>query len=127
MNGPHGQRLGLAPIPNERLTLRMLRRKPAIEIAYRPGGLLATKIYLRHVSTATTEGYASRPGGAQAELLAEVNSHEQQRNLELVLAEFRNYQEGILPTVPGARSLTEFFASIDNKLDQAAQIGRAHV
>ncbi|MFD4627309.1 hypothetical protein [Streptomyces sp. NPDC058475] len=120
VNGPHGQRLGLAPIPNERLTLRMLRRKLAIEIAYRPGGLLATKIYLHHVSTATTEGYASRPGGAQAELLAEVNDHEQQRNLELVLAEFRNYQQGILPAGPGARSLTEFFASIDEKLDSAA-------
>lgn len=28
---------------------------------------------LKHISTATTEGYASRPGGAQAELSAEVN------------------------------------------------------
>ncbi|MGW1786165.1 hypothetical protein ACWCQQ_44925 [Streptomyces sp. NPDC002143] len=120
VNGPHRQRLGLAPIPNDRLTLRMLRRKPAIEVAYRPGGLLATKIYLRHVSTATTEGYASRPGGAQAELRAELNHHEQQRNLKLVLAEFRNYQRGILPAGPGARSLTEFFASIDEKLESAA-------
>ncbi|MFL4909652.1 hypothetical protein ACJ6WF_42560 [Streptomyces sp. MMS24-I2-30] len=59
-----------------------------------------------------------RDPGAQAELLAEVNDHEQQRNLDLVLAEFRNYQEGILPTGPGARSLTDFFASIDSKLDQ---------
>ncbi len=120
VNGPEGQRLGLAPIPSDHLNLRMLRRKLAIELAYRPGGLLATKIYLRHVSTATTEGYASRPGGAQAELLAEVNDHEQQRNLERVLAEFRNYQDGILPAGPGARSLTEFFASVDGKLDQAA-------
>ncbi|MDX3233009.1 hypothetical protein [Streptomyces sp. ME19-01-6] len=102
----------------------MLRRKLAIELAYRPGGLLATKIYLHHVSTATTEGYASRPGGAQAELLAEVNDHEQQRNLELVLAEFRNYQQGILPTGPGARSLTEFSASIDEKLDPEAAAPR---
>jgi hypothetical protein len=43
------------------------------------------------------EGYASLPGGAQAELLAEGNEHEADRNLELVLAEFRNYQNGILP------------------------------
>lgn len=120
VNGPGGQRLGLAPIPGDRLTLRMLRRKLAIELAYRPGGLLAAKIYLHHVSAATTEGYASRPGGAQAELLAEVNDHEQQRNLELVLAEFRNYQQGILPAGPGARSLTEFFASIDEKPGSAA-------
>jgi hypothetical protein len=63
----------------------------------------------------------SRPGGAQAELLAEVNQHEQQRNLELVLAEFRNYQDGVLPTGPGAASLTEFFATIDGAPDQAAE------
>jgi hypothetical protein len=52
--------------------------------------------------------------------LAEVNKHESDRNLDLVLAEFRNYQQGILPAGPGARSLTEFFASIDEKLDAAA-------
>jgi hypothetical protein len=119
VNGPDGQRLGLDPIPDASLTLRMLRRKLAIELAYRPGGLLAAKIYLHHLSAATTEGYASRPGGARAELLAEVSDHEQQRNLELVLAEFGNYQQGILPAGPGARSLTDFFASIDGKLDQA--------
>jgi integrase len=120
VNGPDGQRLGLDPILDASLTLRMLRRKLAIELAYRPGGLLAARIYLHHVSAATTEGYASRPGGAQAELLAEVSDHEQQRNLELVLTEFRNYQQGILPAGPGARSLTDFFASIDGKLGQAA-------
>ena len=94
----------------------MLRRTLSIELAYRPGGLLAAKLHLKHISVATTEGYASRPGGAQAELLAEVNKHEADRNLELVWAEFRNYQQGIMPAGPGARELTEFFASIDGKL-----------
>ena len=91
----------------------MLRRTLAIELAYRPGGLLAAKLHLKHISVATTEGYASRPGGAQAELLAEVNKHEADRNLDLVWAEFRNYQHGVMPAGPGARELTEFFASID--------------
>jgi len=50
VNGPGGQRLGLDPIPEGNLNLRMLRRKLAIELAYRPGGLLAAKIYLHHVS-----------------------------------------------------------------------------
>ena len=97
----------------------MLRRTLALEMAYRPGGVLASKIHLKHIAVATTEGYASRPGGAQAELLAEVNKHESDRNLSLVLAEFRNYQQGILPAGPGARSLTEFFASIDAGLGAA--------
>jgi hypothetical protein len=95
----------------------MLRRTLSLEMAYRPGGVLAAKIHLKHCVVATTEGYASRPGGAQAELLAEVNQHEADRNLELVLAEFRNYQRGRLPAGPGARSLAEFFASIDAELN----------
>jgi len=118
VNGPAGHRLGLAPIPGgDLVTPRMLRRTLAIELAYRPNGLLATKIHLKHVSVATTEGYASRPGGAQAELLAEVNKHESERNLDLVWAEFRNYQQGVMPAGPGARELTAFFAQIDSGLD----------
>ncbi len=116
VNGPAGQRLGLAPIPEAPVSLRALRRTLAIELAYRPGGVLAAKLHLKHIAVATTEGYASRPGGAQAELLAEVNKHEAERNLELIWAEFRNYRQGIMPAGPGARELTEFFAHIDGKL-----------
>jgi hypothetical protein len=119
VNGPAGQHLGLAPIPEEdKVTLRAMRRTLALGLAYRPGGLLAAKIHLKHISVATTEGYSSRPGGAQGELLAEVNKHEAQRNLDLVLAEFRNYQQGVLPAGPGARDLTAFFASVDAQLDR---------
>lgn len=116
VNGPAGQRLGLAPIPEHAVNLRALRRTLALELAYRPGGVLAAKLHLKHIAVATTEGYASRPGGAQAELLAEVNKHEADRNLELLWAEFRNYQQGVMPAGPGARELTEFFAHIDGKL-----------
>jgi hypothetical protein len=119
-NSEAGLRLGLLPIPEGPVNLRMLRRSLSLEMAYRPGGVLATKIHMKHIAVATTEGYASRPGGAQAELLAEVNKHESERNLQLVLEEFRNYQEGILPAGPGARSLTEFFAGIDAQLDAAS-------
>ena len=116
VNSPAGARLGLTPIPEGPVNPRMLRRILALEMAYRPGGVLATRLHLKHIATATTEGYASRPGGAQAELLAEVNKHEADRNLKIVLAEFRNYQQGILPAGPGARNLTDFFASIDGDL-----------
>jgi hypothetical protein len=37
----------------------MLRRKLALSIAHRPGGLLAAKVALKHISVATTEGYAN--------------------------------------------------------------------
>ncbi|OFJ51118.1 hypothetical protein BEL07_24400 [Mycolicibacterium grossiae] len=113
VNSSAGARLGLAPIPDEPVALRMLRRTVALEMAHRPGGVLAAKLHLKHIAAATTEGYAARPGGAQAELLAEVNKLEADHKLQLMLDEFRNYQQGILPAGPGARSLTEFFATID--------------
>ena len=120
VNGPAGERLGLAPIPEGIVNLRMLRRTLAHELAYRPGGLLATKIALKHVTVATTEGYAARPGGAQAKLLAEIGEHETERNLQLVLAEFRNYQDGVMPAGPGARELIEFFDTVDGDLAEHA-------
>lgn len=119
VNGPAGQRLGLSPIPDGQVNLRMLRRTLAIELAYRPAGLLAAKIHLKHVSVVTTEGYAARPGGSQARLLAEIGEHEQRRNLDVLAAEYRNYQNGARPSGPGARDLTEYFATIDGKLARA--------
>ncbi|MFJ9552114.1 site-specific integrase [Streptomyces erythrochromogenes] len=116
VNGPAGRRLGLAPIPGGPLSARMLRRTLALEIAYRPGGLLAAKVQLKHLSVVTTEGYAARPGGAQAKFLAEVNAEENERNKDLVLTEFRRYQQGHLPAGPGARDLIDFFAGVDGRL-----------
>jgi hypothetical protein len=113
---PAGARIGFVSIPEGQVNPRKLRRTLALAMAYRPGGVLAAKLHLKHIAVATTEGYSSRPGGAQAELLTEVNKDEADRNLNLVLAEFHNYRQGILPAGPGARSLTEFFASIDGNL-----------
>jgi hypothetical protein len=114
VNGPAGQRLGLPCIPDRPVSPRALRRTLAIELAYRPNGVLASKIALKHVSVVTSEGYAARPGGAQARLLAEVSKHETEHKLAVALQEFRNYQAGILPAGPGAAELTGFFARIDH-------------
>jgi hypothetical protein len=65
VNGPAGQRLGLAPVPDTPVSLRALRRTLAIELAYRPGGMLAARWHLKHIAVATTEGYVSKPGGAK--------------------------------------------------------------
>jgi integrase len=111
VNGPAGQRLGLEPIPPGQVNLRMLRRTLAVELAYRPGGLLAAKVHLKHVSVATTEGYAARPGGSQARFLAEVGKEERERNLAIVRAEYENYRNGIMPSGPGARDLAAAFAA----------------
>lgn len=116
INGPDGQRLGLAPIPAGLLNLRMLRRTLAQELACRPGGLLAAKIQLKHVSTATAEGYANRPGGSQALFRAEVQDLEDEHHLELTLAAFRDFQAGTMPAGPGARDLIATFRHVEAQL-----------
>lgn len=115
---PFARRLGLAALPAGPVNARMLRRTLALEMAKRPGGLLASKIHLKHVSVATIEGYTHRPGGSQALFRAEVEHAEHQHHLELTVAAFRDYQQGILPTGPGARALIQRFEHIDAALQQ---------
>ncbi|MET8183390.1 integrase [Streptomyces sp. NPDC005336] len=116
VNGPDGQRLGLAPIPAGPVNGRMLRRTLSLALAYRPGGLLAAKIHLKHVSVVTTEGYAHRPGGSQGTLLAEVKQAQKQHYLELTSQAFADYRAGKLPAGPGARDLIKAFEHIDDIL-----------
>ncbi len=106
VNGPAGQRLGLAPIPGGPVNPRMMRRTLAQELGYRPGGLLAAKVHLKHVSAATTEGYTSRPSGAQAKLLAEIGEHEASRNLTLVAMDRRVALRGQRCACPGSAGWT---------------------
>lgn len=87
------------------MTPRALRRTLAVEIAYRPGGLLAAKLQLKQVSVVATEGYAARPGGAQAKFLAEINELEDERNIGILSDVYRDYRSGIMPSGPGVRDL----------------------
>ncbi|MBP5898059.1 site-specific integrase [Streptomyces scabiei] len=119
VNGPEGRRLGLAPIPEEPVNLRRLRRTLAVEMAHRPGGLLAAKIHLKHISVVTTEGYADRPGGAQTVLLAEFGKEEREHKTRVALDAFRDYHEGIRPAGPGAQDLIDFFEFVDGQLDSS--------
>jgi hypothetical protein len=113
-------RLGLAPLPDACVTARMLRRTLALEMAKRPAGLFATKIALKHLSAATTEGYTARPGGSQAAFHAEVEHAEHQHHLELTVTAFRDYQNGIRPSGPGARDLIRTFQHVDAELNDLA-------
>ncbi|MEH0513419.1 hypothetical protein QBC31_22355 [Streptomyces sp. B21-079] len=115
-NGAAGQRLGLAHIPAGPVNGRMLRRTLALLLAQRPGGLLAAKIQLKHVSVVTTEGYAARPGGSQGILLAEMRNEEKAHHLALTAAAYQEYREGRLPSGAGARELIVAFEHVDNEL-----------
>ncbi len=116
VNGEPGHRLGLDPIPAGAVNPRALRRTLALTIAQRPHGLMAAKVHLKHVSVATTEGYAARPGGHQAALLAEISAAEQAEHLRLTVAAFHDYQRGVLPTGRGSRDLIAAFCSVDQLL-----------
>jgi hypothetical protein len=118
INGDHGRRLGLEPIPEGPVNPRALRRTLAMTIAQRPHGLMAAKVALKHVSVATTEGYTARPGGHQAAFLAEVSAAEEAEHLQLTLAAYQDYRRGVLPTGNGARDLLAAFHAADQLLDR---------
>ena len=116
VNSTAGTRLGLPAIPDEQVTARMVRRTLALELAYRPHGLLAARVHLKHISIATTEGYAARPGGSQARFHAEMEAEERKQNEKLAAAAYRDFQDGVLLIGPGARSLIGTFQYIDAEL-----------
>jgi len=71
VNGPAGQRLGLAPIPETPVSLRALRTL-AYFIVRRPGGTIAGAIAYHHHSVQMFEGYAdASSSGFRAEVEAE--------------------------------------------------------
>jgi hypothetical protein len=116
VNGEHGQRLGLDPIPDGPVNPRALRRTLALAIAQRPHGLMAAKVQLKHVSIVTTEGYAARPGGQQASFVAELTAEENAEHLQLTVAAYHDYQRGVLPTGRGARDLVASFHAVEEIL-----------
>jgi hypothetical protein len=75
----HGGTAGLEPIPEDwDLVPRQFRRKLAREIGWRPNGIIAGKIHLKHISVATTEGYAGKHGESVAAFQAEVEHERRQ-------------------------------------------------
>ncbi|SNR39824.1 hypothetical protein [Blastococcus mobilis] len=75
----NGGMAGLQPIPAEwNLVPRQFRRKLAREIGWRPNGVIAGKIHLKHISVATTEGYAGKHGESVAAFQAEVENERRQ-------------------------------------------------
>lgn len=116
INSGHGQRLGLGPIPDGPVNPQALRRTLALAIAQRPHGLMAAKVALKHVSVATSEGYAARPGGQQAAFLADVTAAEDAEHLRLTVIAYDDYQRGVLPSGKGARELIASFKAVDQVL-----------
>ncbi|MFE2937309.1 hypothetical protein [Streptomyces sp. NPDC059278] len=113
---PAGQRMGLETIPEDPVHPRRLRRTLAVEMAARPGGLFATVVHFKHLQVATSEGYAGRPGGAQAVFHHEWKQAEAKEKATRTVEAFRQYQQGQLPAGPGAEALMATFRSVEEEL-----------
>ena len=85
-------------------------------MAARPGGLLATKVHFKHLQVATSEGYAGRPGGAQAVFHHEWKKEEAKEKLKRTVAAYRQFEQGQMPAGPGADALLASFRAVEKEL-----------
>lgn len=85
-------------------------------MAARPGGLLATKVHFKHLKVATSEGYAGRPGGAQAVFHHEWKTEEEKEKVKRTVEAYRQFEQGQLPAGPGADSLMAAFRAVEGEL-----------
>ncbi|GHA73850.1 MULTISPECIES: hypothetical protein [Streptomyces] len=113
---PAGRRMGLEPIPGEPVHPRRLRRTLSVEMAARPGGLLATKVHFKHLQVATSEGYAGRPGGAQAVFHHEWKKEEAKEKLKRTVEAYQQFEQGQMPAGPGADALLASFRAVEKEL-----------
>ncbi|WP_405365583.1 hypothetical protein [Kitasatospora sp. NBC_00039] len=113
---PAGSRMGLETIPDDPVNPRRLRRTLSVEMAARPGGLLATKVHFKHLKVATSEGYAGRPGGAQAVFHHEWKKEEEKEKVKRTVEAYRQFEQGQLPAGPGADSLMAAFRAVEGEL-----------
>ncbi|MFG2998538.1 hypothetical protein [Streptomyces sp. NPDC048340] len=113
---PAGGRMGLEPIPDDPVHPRRLRRTLSVEMAARPGGVLATKVHFKHLKVATSEGYAGRPGGAQAVFHHEWKKEEAKEKTRRTVEAYRQFEQGQLPAGPGADSLLAAFRAVESEL-----------
>lgn len=97
---------GLKNIPSDwHLEPRQFRRTLSRELAWRPGGIIAGKIHLKHISVATTEGYAGKRGESAAAFIAEIEAERRAHNLRATEQVLRAVQNGEPVAGLGARAL----------------------
>jgi integrase len=112
-----GQRAFLAPIPTHwQLNPRQFRRTLARLLGFRPHGVLAGKVHLKHVSVATSEGYYGRAGSSAAAFLADVDRERTRARLETTTRLYAEWVAGAPMTGPGHKELEGLFADVARQL-----------
>lgn len=115
----HGQ----DPIPTDwALIPRQFRRTLARELAWRPNGVIAGKIHLKHVSVASTEGYAGRRGESANAFLAEIEAerrlmHEKETRNVIAAIEAGEPIAGL-----GSKALVAAVRALPDATNEGAQV-----
>lgn len=112
-----GQRAFLTPIPEGwRLSDRQFRRTLARLLGFRPHGVLAGRVHLKHVSVATSEGYYGRAGSSAAAFLADVERERARARLETTSRLYKEWAAGAPVAGPGRAELATLFADVRQEL-----------
>ncbi|MGI8777835.1 MAG: hypothetical protein ACR2LJ_10755 [Acidimicrobiales bacterium] len=112
VNGPGAQAF-LTPIPEHwQLNGRQFRRTLARLLGFRPHGVIAGKVHLKHVSVATSEGYYGRTGSSAAAFLAEVEQSRAKAGLEFTKSAYADWEAGRPIAGPGRAELEALFANV---------------
>ena len=116
ING-EGARSFLTPVPTEwRFADRQFRRTLARLLGFRPHGVLAGKVHLKHVSVATSEGYYGKPGSSAAAFLAEVERERVRARMETTTRLYGEWVAGAPLAGPGRAELAALFTSVRQEL-----------
>jgi integrase len=114
-----GQRAFLTPIPDDwQLSGRQFRRTLARQLGFRPHGVLAGKVHLKHVSVATSEGYYGRAGSSAAAFLADVERERTVARIETTKRLYADWIAGRPMAGPGRKDLETLFSGVRQELDR---------
>jgi hypothetical protein len=114
-NGP-GAHAFLTPIPPGTFSDREFRRTLARLLGFRPHGVIAGKIHLKHVSVVTSEGYYGRAGSSAAAFLAEVEQETARARVENTKRLYADWVAGAPVAGPGRAELTKLFCEVRSDL-----------
>ncbi|WP_457317377.1 hypothetical protein [Sinomonas sp. RB5] len=117
-----GREAGLRPVPEDwQVSLRQFRKTLARELAWRPNGIIAAKIHLKHISVATTEGYAGGRGESSSTFLKEVEKEQFEAREQAVREVISAIERGEQVAGLGAKELRAAVASLPGEGGEGPQ------
>jgi hypothetical protein len=108
---------GLATLPaGTRVNTRQFRRTMARLLAFRPHGVLAGKVQLKHLHVLTSEGYYGRANSSLSAFHAEIEAEQAAARLEEIKARYLAYLDGGGVAGGARRALLRHFEEIAGEM-----------